>query len=155
MAYFDPFCPILTDLLFLDWILWWETKAIWKKLSILFDDKFPEFSFGKIRFLIGFHVPNLWAFAVSFPNGASTYVLHFAQKTEMYLHFKEAASVSNWYLKPRLHKKCNPTIQTPLTYLRTWHSFSSLKLGVSNHFPVGPKIDMQWILHLLLIGRAI
>ena len=72
MAYFDPFCPIFTGLLFLNWILWWETKALWKKLSVLLDDKFHEFSFGKIRFLIGFHLLNLWAFAVSFPNGGST-----------------------------------------------------------------------------------
>ena len=72
MAYFDPFCPIFTGLLFLNWILWWETTAMWKKLSILLVGKFHEFSFGKTRFLIGFHLLNLWAFAVSFPNGGST-----------------------------------------------------------------------------------
>ena len=73
MAYFDPFCPIFTGLLFLNWILWWETTAMWKKLSILLVGKFHEFSFGKTRFLIGFHLLNLWAFAVSFPNGGSTW----------------------------------------------------------------------------------
>ena len=72
MAYFDPFCPIFTDLLFLNWILWWQTKAIWKKLSKLLDIKFHEFWFGKVRFLISFHLLNLWEFAVSFPNGGST-----------------------------------------------------------------------------------
>ena len=46
---------------------------MWKKLTILLDDKFPEFSFGEIRFLIGFYLPNLKAFAVSFPNEGSTY----------------------------------------------------------------------------------
>ena len=40
--------------------------------SVLIDDKFPEFSFSKIRFLIGFHLLSLWPFAVSFPNGGST-----------------------------------------------------------------------------------
>ena len=45
---------------------------MWKKLSILLVGKFHEFSFRKIRFLIGFHLLNLWAFAVSFPNGGST-----------------------------------------------------------------------------------
>ena len=40
MAYFDPFGPISTGLLFLNWILWWETKAKWKKLSIILDGKF-------------------------------------------------------------------------------------------------------------------
>ena len=45
---------------------------MWKKLSILLDVKFHEFSFGKIRFLIGFHLLNLWAFAVSLPNGGSS-----------------------------------------------------------------------------------
>ena len=54
--------------------MWWETKAIWEKLRILLDDKFHEFSFGKIRFLIGFHLLNLWAFAVPFPKGGSTRV---------------------------------------------------------------------------------
>ena len=34
---------------FFNWNLWWETKAIWKKLSILLDDKFHEFSLGKIK----------------------------------------------------------------------------------------------------------
>ena len=43
-----------------------------EKLSILLDDKFHEFSFGKIRFLTGGHLLNLWAFAVSFPNEGST-----------------------------------------------------------------------------------
>ena len=79
MAYFDPFGPISNGLLFLNWILWWETKAIWKKLSILLDDKVHEFSFGKIRFFLGFHFLNLWAFAVSFPNGGSTF--HLFHKT--------------------------------------------------------------------------
>ena len=51
--------------------MWWETKAICKKLSILLDDKFHKFSFGKIRFLISFHLLNLWAFVVSFLNGGS------------------------------------------------------------------------------------
>ena len=73
MAYFDPFCSILTILLFLNWILWCEIKVIWKKLSLTLGGKFPEFSFGKIRFWIGFHLLNLWAFAVSFPNGGSTF----------------------------------------------------------------------------------
>ena len=72
MAYFDPFCPIFTGLLFLNWILWWEITVIWKKLSIVLVGKFHEFSFGKTRFLIGFHLLNPWAFAVSFPNGGST-----------------------------------------------------------------------------------
>ena len=52
------FWPILFNFhrfTFSNWILWWQTKAIWKKLSILLDVKFHEFSFGKIRFLIGFH----------------------------------------------------------------------------------------------------
>ena len=73
MPYFDPLSLIFTALLFLNWILWWETKAIWKKLSILLDDKFHEFSFGKIIFLIGFHLLNLCAFAVSYPNGGSRF----------------------------------------------------------------------------------
>ena len=47
MAYFDPFCPILTGVLFSNCILWWATKAMWRKLSILLGEKFPEFSFGK------------------------------------------------------------------------------------------------------------
>ena len=42
-----------------------------KKLSILLVSKFHEFSFGKTKILIGFHLLNLWAFAVSFPNGGS------------------------------------------------------------------------------------
>ena len=46
---------------------------MWKKLSILLDDKFHEFSFGKIIFLIGFHLLNLCAFAVSYPNGGSRF----------------------------------------------------------------------------------
>ena len=50
MAYFCPFCPIFIGLLFLNSILWWETKAIWKKLCIFQDDKCYEFSFGKNRF---------------------------------------------------------------------------------------------------------
>ena len=75
MAYIDPFCLIFTGLLFLNWILWWETKAVGKKLSTLLDDEFHEFSFGIIRILIGFYLLNLWAFAVSFPNGGSTYFL--------------------------------------------------------------------------------
>ena len=45
-----------------------------EKANILLDNKFHEFSFGKIRFFIGFHFLNLWAFAVSFPNGGSTIV---------------------------------------------------------------------------------
>ena len=73
MAYFDPFCPIFTGLLFLNWILWLETKAIRKKLRILLDDKFHEFLFGKMIFLIGFHLLNEGAFAVSFPNGGSVF----------------------------------------------------------------------------------
>ena len=40
--------------------------------SVLIYDKFPEFSFSKIRFLIGFHLLSLWPFAVSFPKGEST-----------------------------------------------------------------------------------
>ena len=72
MAYFDPFCSIFTGLLFLNLILWWETKAIWKQLSILLDDKVHKPLFGKIRFLIGFYLHNLWTFAVSFPNGGSS-----------------------------------------------------------------------------------
>ena len=117
MAYFDPFCPILTDLLFLDLILWWETKAIWKKLSILLDGKFPEFLFGKIRFSIGFHFLNLWAFAVSFPNGGSTPFIR-----RSYLKFTNSSHSPNvgvsgiskyefiakfkneWQLKSLLHK---------------------------------------------------
>ena len=72
MAYFDPLCPIFTGLLFLNWILCLEAKVVQKKFSILMSDKFPEFSFGQIRFLTGFHLLTLWAFAVSFPNGGST-----------------------------------------------------------------------------------
>ena len=45
---------------------------MWKKLNLLLDDKFPAFSFYEIRFLNGFHLVNLGAFAVSFPNGGST-----------------------------------------------------------------------------------
>ena len=45
---------------------------MWKKLRIILDDKIHEFSFGKTRFLIAFHLLNLWAFAVSFPNGGSS-----------------------------------------------------------------------------------
>ena len=36
--------------------------------------KFPEFFSSKIRFLIGFHRLVLLAFAVSFPNGGSTFI---------------------------------------------------------------------------------
>ena len=48
---------------------------MWKKLSILLVSKFHELSFGKTRLLIGFYLLNLWAFAVSFPNGGSTIFL--------------------------------------------------------------------------------
>ena len=48
---------------------------MWKKLSILLVGKFHQF--GKTRVLIGFHLHNLWAFAVSFPNGGSTSSLFF------------------------------------------------------------------------------
>ena len=50
---------------------------MWKKLSILLVGKFHEFSFGKTRFLIGFYLHTLWAFAVSFRNGGSTIRLKF------------------------------------------------------------------------------
>ena len=36
--------------------------------------------FGKIRFLFGFDLLNLWTFAVSFPNGGST--LHIKYMTD-------------------------------------------------------------------------
>ena len=39
--------------------------------KILLDDKFPEFSFGKLRFLVYFKLLTLQPFAVSFPNGGS------------------------------------------------------------------------------------
>ena len=45
---------------------------MWKKLSILLVGKFHEFLFGKTRFLIGFHLLNLWAFVVQFLNRGST-----------------------------------------------------------------------------------
>ena len=45
---------------------------MWKKLNMFLDDKFPEFSYGKSRFSICFHLLTLWVFAVSFPNGVST-----------------------------------------------------------------------------------
>jgi len=39
---------------FFNWILWWETKWYWnnfyKIYSVLLDDKFPEFTFDKIKF---------------------------------------------------------------------------------------------------------
>jgi len=72
MAYFDQLCPILTGLIFSNWILWLETKVIWKKHGILQDGKFLVFSFGEIRFLFCFNLLNLWTFAVSLPNGGCT-----------------------------------------------------------------------------------
>ena len=41
----------------------------------MWDCKFHEFSSGKIRFLIGFQLLNLWALAVSFPNGGNSHQL--------------------------------------------------------------------------------
>ena len=72
MAYFDPLCPILTGLLFLIGFCGGKPKPYGKSLEY-FLDKFHEFSFGKIIFLIGFHLLNLCAFAVSFPNGGSRF----------------------------------------------------------------------------------
>ena len=72
MPYFGPLCSILTGLLFLIWNLWLEIKVISKMPKILLDDTFPEFSFGKIRFLVDFNLLTLQPFAVSFPNGGST-----------------------------------------------------------------------------------
>ena len=50
MAYLDQFCTIFTGLLFLDCILWWQTKPIRKRLDILLYVKFHQFSLGKIKF---------------------------------------------------------------------------------------------------------
>ena len=73
MPYFDPFCSIFTGLLFfkLDFVV--ANQSHMEMLNILLDVKFHEFSFGKIIFLIGFHLLNLCAFAVSFPNGGSRF----------------------------------------------------------------------------------
>ena len=73
MPYFGSLCSILTGLLFLIWNLWREIKVISKIPKILLDDKFPEFSFGKIRFFADFNLLNLKPFAVLFRNGRSTY----------------------------------------------------------------------------------
>ena len=51
-------------------------QSFGKKLSIILDVKFHEFSFSKIRFLIGIHLLKIWAFAVSFPNGGSIFLIY-------------------------------------------------------------------------------
>jgi len=73
MLYFDPICPFFNFgwFTFFNWILWWENKVICKKLRIVLDD---EFSLGKIICIfICFNLLTLWAFALSFANGGSTF----------------------------------------------------------------------------------
>ena len=141
MAYFDPFCPILTDLLFLDLILWWETKAIWKKLSILLDGKFPEFLFGKIRFSIGFHFLNLWAFAVSFPNGGSSMLFSKYKKSCLEGKQPQLPFASSWW---RLYTsyKWKGLERKKLTHIwachenRLGHSFKMSPLLIADRSPI-------------------
>ena len=72
-----------------DWFTFFNLEFVARKQSyikkmpkILLDDTFPEFSFGKIRFLFDFNLLTLQPFAVSFPYGGSTFLAmlsHFQQ----------------------------------------------------------------------------
>ena len=158
MTYFDPLCPIFTGLLFLDWILWWQTKGVWKKLSILLDDKFHEFSFGKIRFSIGFHLLNLWAFAVPFPNGGSTCITqcqdeNFWTLCSMYFsgHFSNSAAAP--CRCAFLHRIRNTT------FGELWSNGCDKKTCKYNCFTVigqyGIRLSIQYLLNTLKLRKII
>ena len=46
-----PIWSFFTGLLSFNWILWWQTNVI-RKLIILLDSKFPEFSFYQNKYLV-------------------------------------------------------------------------------------------------------
>ena len=110
-----------------------------------------NFQYGKIQRIGGFFakavcrnkVVNLGEKWLCWVRMFCTSITFCAKKNRNVPAFQGGSISLKLVSKNKTPTKFNPTIQTSLTYLQTWHSFSSLKMGVGNHFLVGPKIGMQ------------